>query len=338
MDSRIESRIQGWLDFYEGKRRDVVLVGSASNHGPAPLPNPENTQARIEHALLSYRGQVNALEWADDDWIPHLSPYTGTEIFAEAFGCRVHRPDNNNPFALPLITGAADLHTLKMPKLENSTLMRIFEIADKLADAEPGAIMRLPDIQSPFDIAALIWEKGDFYASMHEEPSAVKDLVAMTEALLTEFLDKWFARYGKSFVAHFPSYYMPYGITLSEDEVGAISPGMFEEFSLDCLNRLSARYGMIGIHCCADSEHQWALFNKVNHLTLLNFVQPDAVIHKAYKYFRDTCCQFHMGASEFPLDPGIRVVLHGGASDQDGVINACERLRTVSAARAAAHV
>ena len=39
----------------------------------------------------------------------------------------------------------------------------------------------------------------------------------MVKELMFEFLDEWFRRYGPSFMAHYPAYYMPNGITMSED-------------------------------------------------------------------------------------------------------------------------
>ena len=71
-------------------------------------------------------------ELVDDDRVPYLSNLTGTEIFAEAFGCRVQRPDDTNPFALPLVHTATEVDALKTPELSASTLGYLFDIADEL--------------------------------------------------------------------------------------------------------------------------------------------------------------------------------------------------------------
>jgi len=322
-----QERKKRWLEFYEGGRSSVVLIHY--DHGRRPLPNPPNLEQRIEYSLRVYRERMEMTKWLDDDYIPHLAPYTGTEIFAEAFGCCVQRPEDNMPFALPLIHSSSELSRIKIPEVENSSLTRLFEIADRLRVAEPGAVMMLPDIQSPFDIAALIWEKEDFFAALYEDPDAVKELAAMTEKLLTDFLDLWFARYGKEFIAHYPDYYMPYGITLSEDEVGTISPEMFREFSLGCLNRLSGRYGMLGVHCCANAVHQWENFRDIRGLKLLNLVQPCEVQRKAYAFFRDICCQMHSEEFDGTVELGTRVVLHASASGRDEAVRICTAARSV---------
>ena len=149
------------------------------------------------------------------------------------------------------------------------------DIADELRRrAGPDALMRLIDVQSPMDIAALVWDKNTFYAALIESPAAVKELAGRVKELLVAFLDRWFARYGGAFMAHYPQYYMSRGLTLSEDEVGAVSPEMFDALFLPELADLSARYDGLGMHCCANARHQWEGFKRIPDLRLLNLVQP----------------------------------------------------------------
>jgi hypothetical protein len=163
--------------------------------------------------------------------------------------------------------------------------MRIFDFAQRLKAAAPDAVLGVPDIQSPLDIAALVWEKENFFMAMYDEPEAVKDLISMANELLTEFLDLWFKTFGGEFISHCFDYYMPYGITLSEDEVGSISADAFREFSYPTLRELSKRYGRIGIHCCANARHQWEVFKSIPNLVVLNIVQPPEILKAASSYF-----------------------------------------------------
>jgi len=78
---------------------------------------------------------------------------------------------------------------------------------------------------------------------------------------------------------------MPGGLTLSEDEVGAISQRMFDALFMPELAELSARYGGLGMHCCAHARHQWPGFRRIPGLRLLNLVQPAPVIHQAVAFF-----------------------------------------------------
>jgi hypothetical protein len=338
MDLELERRKQRWRDLYAGANGVGRLLLVQYDDAPTPRPWPWHTNipARIDWAWQLYQRQLERLSWLADDRIPALHPYTGTEVFAEAFGCRVHCFDDNMPCAVPLVHTAADVARLKVPRWEDTALAELFAIADELRRrAGPEAVMRLPDVQSPFDIAALIWDKNDFYVGISLEPGAVRDLVAMVHDLLVHFLDAWFARYGTDFVAHYPDYYMPAGgITLSEDEAGCISPEMFAEFCLPTLADLSQRYGRIGIHCCANSAPQWEEFKRVPNLVLLNLVQPADVLQKAYQTFADHTVQMHSWAGygeawTWPaqLPAAGRYVLQPGARDRDHARRIVEALQ-----------
>jgi len=293
MVKSIEERKQKWNNFLaDGGERTMYLIDSEASSSSAsarPLPWPESINERIEWAYNNYCIQLGDTEWLADDRVPALMPYTGTEIFAEAFGCKVQYPKNDMPFAIPMYSTLSEAATLKVPDVHDTPLDNIFEIAKRLRQkAGSGAIMQLPDIQSPLDIAALILNKEEFYVSMSEEPQAIHEMIEKTKSLLTAFLDEWFSEFGHSYIAHFPTYYMEGGITLSEDEIGAFSAGMFDEFVRESLDGLSEKYGGIGIHCCADSEHQWQNLSKVKGLRLLNLINNPSFTKRSINFFRNS--------------------------------------------------
>jgi len=170
MNTIIEQRKQNWIDFFDIKSpvSRILLTYCDENMPPCPLLWWENIKEREEWAYGKYMVQMDRLDKIHDNTIPFLSMLTGTEIFAEAFGCPVHKPSE----------------------------------------------------------------------------------------FMFSFLDEWFRRYGSDFIAHHPDYYMPYGITLSEDEIGIINSDMYRTYFHQELCDFSARYGAIGIHSCADSQHQ----------------------------------------------------------------------------------
>ena len=333
---KIEKRKQRWQDFLSMNNgtRYIFQIRYQPDELPRPKPWPDKKAERIEWAWERYQKHLERIEWLDDDSIPFLDVYTGTEIFAEAFGCQVYRPEDNMPFALPMIQTAGEVSKLKVPDLSVPPLALLFEMADELRErAGEEAILRLVDIQSPMDIAALIWDKNDLYVAMIETPDAVKELAAKVEELMFAFLDKWFSRYGREFIAHYPSYYMPQGITLSEDEVGAVNEEMFVEFYLPELIRLSERYGGIGIHCCANARHQWENFKRVSNLRLLNLVQPAAELRAAYEFFADHAPQMHSWCGDGPAwtwpeqyPEAARVVMETNASSKDEAMEISEKL------------
>ena len=317
----IKARKEKHVKFYEldpgVKRLFHVHVAGDPKVRPMPYLWRENLQGRIEHAASAYEAAMSRLGWLDDDFIPYATCMTGTEIFAEAFGSEVVKPLDTNPYALPFITEASQVADLKVPKLEDSTLYYLFDMADELkARCGAGALLGLVDVQTPMDIAALIWDKTYFFAAMLDEPEAVKELAHKISQLYFAFFDEWFRRYGPEFIAHYPDYYMPSGLTFSEDEVGAVSPQIFEELFLPELVAIADRYGNVGMHTCAHAKHQWANFKKIPNLKMLNLVASADNIAESLDYFGDFCAMYPQGG-DAELGGNAHVLLDFTVADEE---------------------
>jgi hypothetical protein len=323
----IAARKQRWVDFYDLNQpaRHMLLVRWMPELPERPWPHDYTLQERIEWAWKKYQLQLAQLEWLEDDTLPFLDIYTGTEIFAAAFGCRVYYPPGDMPFALPLIQSASQVSSVQIPDLDAPAIAHLFTIADELRRrAGSDALVHMVDLQSPMDIAALIWDKTQFYPAMIQEPEAVHALADKIRTFQIRFLEEWFARYGREFIAHYPDYYMPRGITLSEDEIGAVSGKMFHKFFLPEITALSEHFGGIGIHCCAHARHQWANLKLIPGLKLLNLNQPVDVLNDSIPYFADTVAQWPIFPMNGPAweDPaqiptGARVVVEVSASSRE---------------------
>ncbi|NQT52546.1 hypothetical protein HQ576_10865 [bacterium] len=333
--AEIEARKQRWCDFLDPAQppQHLFVIAFEPDSLERPWPWPHNVPERVAWSWQNYRRQLARLDWLRDDSLPYLDPFTGTEIFAEAFGCPVERPEDNMPFAKPLVSDPMEAATVRVPAWSRTRLAVLFEIADELRSRAPDALLKLVDIQSPMDIAALVWDKNTFYTAMVETPDAVKELAAKTGKLLTSFQDAWFERYGAEFIAHYPAYYMPQGFTLSEDEIGSVSAAMFEEFFLPELVELSERYGGLGIHCCANARHQWDNLKRIPDLRLLNLVQPPDELRDAYDAFATHCPQMHSWCGEgepwtWPAQypEGSRVVIQATAKTRREAIELSEKL------------
>ena len=100
---------------------------------------------------------------------------------------------------------------------------------------------------------------------------------------------------------------MPQGITLSEDEIGAVSADLFAEFFRPQLESLAARYGGLGLHCCANARHQWPHLRDLQGLRVLNICRPRAVALAAYDYFSEVAVQMHGSLSDDRVEnwPGL---------------------------------
>lgn len=293
-------RKKRWLDFLASESKPGIMFvcqypGSALEL-EFDMLRPGKVRERIDYGVRIYERQLEKMRVVEDDSLPHLHPLSGTEIFAEAFGCPVHYPVDNMPFALPLIHNVAEVSKVKVPGLFSTRLSEYFEIAEGLRSrCGKDVLLRLPDIQSPMGIAALIWEKEDFLASLILEPEAVMEVAGKVYELLCSFLDEWFSRYGIEYVAHYPEYPMRGGVTLSEDEIGSVSPAVFRDLFRPWLVKLSERYGGLGIHCCANSRHQWENFKELPDLRLINLCRPSGTLLESLAFFADKCVQMPGG-------------------------------------------
>ena len=341
MDKKIEEKKQKHIKFYnldpDVRHLFHIHILKDRQNNPRPWLWKENMAARVDYAAREYETAMKRQEWLQDDFIPHATCITGTEIFAEAFGCSVSKPEGSEPFALPLITSSSDLGKVMVPKLEDSSLCHIFGLADMLKQkCGNDALLGMPDIQTPMDIAALIWDKNYFFIAMLDEPEAVKELTHKVSTLFFAFFDEWFNRYGKEFVAHCPDYYMPSGITFSEDEVGAVSGEIFNELFLPELAQISSRYGDMGMHCCANARHQWENFKKIPRLKLINFVQPSDIIIKSSSFFAGHTTMFPSWAGTgnhetwfAQLDEAAHTYLDFFVEDNEEAKKLADKLRTI---------
>jgi len=96
---------------------------------------------------------------------------------------------------------------------------------------------------------------------MYEAPEAVHSLTDKCNCLVVKFLRLLKQECGN--VSYNGYVWSPLGPLFSNDECGVINNEMFETFCLPELIKLSGEFGSIGMHCCANAQHQFALFRKV---------------------------------------------------------------------------
>ena len=279
------------------------MVYCSEDQWPAsPPPYPEHKAGRADSAIEAYRVHQARMTWLDDDALPFVNVYAPTHVFASAFGCELVATEGGGTWIKPLITKPAEVAALKVPDLSHPVLAALFYIAEEARRRlGPDVLLKLPDIQSPMDIAAQIWEKTEFYYGIADAPEAVKELATKCRELLTAFGNEWVRRFGPEFIAHYPDYYMPRGWTLSEDEIGTVSREMFKEFFEPHLTALAGHFGGLGIHCCAHARHQWENLRTLPGLVALNLTQPPKVTADGYRFFARDCIHVH---DNFPVDSG----------------------------------
>jgi hypothetical protein len=278
----LDDRKRFLRDLYAGPFRGHGL-GLMPQCPASPLGDFTCSTLPVAQWVPSYVGQFEAMarttEELDLDMVPYVNLNTNTGIFAAAFGCALHvyTGMETNAAAKPAVFSAAEADALPSPDIHATpTLARILELASLLRDRlGPDAPIGVPDIQSPFDIAALIWNKESLFMAMIENPDAVHRLVAKCRRLLIDFLKLFCREIPAHNLSHCPgTAWAPpeLGCWLSEDEVGAMSTGMFEEFVTPSLVAMSEAFGGIFVHCCAAADHQYANFLRIPNLRGLNRV------------------------------------------------------------------
>jgi hypothetical protein len=284
MDSRILRNQRYLADLFAGPFPGHALIADPEPI-PAEWPGDYACGSRpvrdwLPHTLAHYESQLKVLEQLDDDSVPTALMTTGTYLFAAAFGCPVHIYPDTPPAARPLVFNAQEADKLVLPDVFATPLERVFEFGE-LLEARLGkeAPLSVPDIQSPFDIAALIWNKEDLYVALYTDPEAVERLVAKTHLLLASFIKALRQRFPQLSLCHCPHAWAPaeLGMWLSEDEAGAMSTPMFERFCLPSLRELSYTFGGLFLHCCATADYQYPSLASLPNLRGLNrvFTEPN---------------------------------------------------------------
>jgi hypothetical protein len=122
--------------------------------------------------------------------------------------------------------------------------------------------------------------------------------------------------------------------------VGVVSPATFFEFFAPGLAALSAHYGGLGMHCCANSRHQWDNFRRIPGLTMLNISHQGLIAESLHVFAghvpmipqRDWLALDADPASWFAdVPPEARLVTWVGARSRDHARWLAERLRTLCA-------
>ncbi len=232
----------------------------------------------VPAAVASWRRRVEWLDALDDDAVPYVNLLTHSGILAAAFGCPVHVYDaDTNPAATAIVRTPAEADALGEGDLHHPALERWFAFARAVVrEVGPTVPLTPMDLQSPFDVAALIWDKTAMFEALVEAPDSVLGLVAKCQRLIERVQTALRSEFPQAGACHCPQAWAPpeLGIWLSEDEIGSLSPTMFRRFSLPSLLALSERFGGISLHCCAAADHQYPLLRDLPGLRGMNRVLP----------------------------------------------------------------
>ncbi|MFZ2654704.1 MAG: uroporphyrinogen decarboxylase family protein [Victivallales bacterium] len=212
----------------------------------------EELQLRTQ--LESIARRVREGFW--DDKILALHPIGGaTGWMTEVFGGETVWFPNRPPYPHHVIAEAHQIDTLR-PDFEKSELyqaalrhLRFFRKA--VGDKIPiGA----PDLQSPIDVASMIFDYTQLIYAMMDEPRRVHSLMRMITDAIIQACHAFRKEMTDYPMSHF-DWWMPRGIWLSDDLQAVLSPDLYREFAVPYNEILASEFGGLATHSCGRIIH-----------------------------------------------------------------------------------
>lgn len=230
----------------------------------------------------------------DDDHVPTWETYVGATQQASAFGCKIVRFGEDQPWALPVVEDydPEAVMALELPPEDAGQLGESLDLTRRFEEDFEGLYpVRIADMQGPGDIAGQVWKDEHFFRSLIEHPEAAHHLISLATELLIRFARAQRAACTELTGCHCPHVWMPpeSGVGLSEDYAPVLSPEQYEEFSLPYVNRISRELGGVFIHCCGDFAHQLDNFERIENLRGIHFTPPEVDWRPVVERFADRC-------------------------------------------------
>jgi hypothetical protein len=204
-----------------------------------------------------------SMPWSDE--LPHMQPWFGTGVYANAFGCEYLWRQGEAPDTHLRYHHIEEVRGLPMPDWRKGLVMgMVLECIDVIKEKTRGRFpIALTDTQSPFDTATLVLDTSEFFTACYTEEETVAELMNTITRLIIEFSHEQARRIGEGRVSR-PGHVMPSlttlgGILLSDDNLAVSSPSINEKFALRFDQRISEELGGVAIHSCGVWDHTMKL-------------------------------------------------------------------------------
>jgi hypothetical protein len=251
---RKNEREQKLREFFDGKRKYIIIQ--------RPVYTLWGVCNSVEQV---YENNMRHLEaWLQMDWsdeLPHLQPWVGTGVYANAFGCEYLWREDDAPDTHYRFHKIEEVKGLGYPDYRKSPVMQmILEIIDVLRErTEDHFPIACTDTQSPFDTATLILDAVEFFVACYTAPEIVAEFMDTITRMIIEFSRVQGQRIGEAMVSQ-PGHVMPSlpgyrGICLSDDNLAVSSPEINERVSLRFNQKIAEAFDGVAIHSCGIWYH-----------------------------------------------------------------------------------
>ena len=241
----------------EYKPRDTAAIGRAPVKTVADARREFfDVELQLQNQLAAVAKRVRAGFW--DDTVLAIHPIGGatgwlTEVFGGETVWFAHRP----PYPHHVIHETSQIDRLR-PDFQASPIfqagleqMRFFRkvVGDRIPVGPP-------DLQSPIDVATMIFDYTQLIYAMVDEPAKVHALMRMiTEAMIEAC--HVFAKETNDYALSAFNWWLPRGIFLSDDLQAVLNPDLYREFAVPYNEMLAREFGGLALHSCGRTRHNF---------------------------------------------------------------------------------
>ncbi len=266
---RCEQRERSLRDFLNGNGADFLVV----QHPPGKIWNACNSIKQVTDNNIKYVWDCLQLDWTDD--IPYLTPWFGSGVYANAFGCEYVFRDCDAPHVRPRYHRISEVSQIEYPDYRKSPIMKmVLDCIESLKERTRGKLpIVLTDTQSAFDTATLIVDACEFFAACYEDQQTVVDFMQMINKLIIEFSRVQIEQIGPDLVA-MPGHQMVSvvggpGISISDDNLAVSSPLINQKIALPSDQQLADAFGGIALHSCGVWTHTMPMLRKMSNVQVV---------------------------------------------------------------------
>jgi len=214
--------------------------------------NPTHKACYYTGLMPTASPRLNAMkhwDWTPKRWKGVQGP--GTILFPLALGCPSVRTSQGNEWIDPILHGPEDAEKLIAPDIYQGRSGQVLNGLKALLAEDPHTTVVLHDIQSPLQVAELMWDQS-FYISLVDAPEAMHCLLKKITAFIIAFVQEFKRLAGDRLNASaWPGIWSdPTGVMVADDTMSLLSPAMHLEFSVPYLNQLAAACGPLIYHSC----------------------------------------------------------------------------------------
>lgn len=302
---RIDRAIAAFRAFLRGERRGPLLsLYHAPTYRQEPAPEVMVARACEVIRMDGASGEPNIL--------PTFIPDFGTVSTAAVYGgARIAAHDGGFTHIEPVASRLDQLLELTPRPFEETDYQRAVDLYRQVCERLETAdvFVRTPDFQGPMNTLALLIDQTELICGLYEAPDLIRTVLARVTDRLIEDTQRFCDLVGRDRVVGgiWPYTVQPegMGISLTQDFMPLLSPGLYEEFELPCLGRLAGHFGGAWIHCCGKyAQHLPALAKADMKIWGIEVHYPETPIDDVFAAFGDRIAYVPYvaptGAERFP--------------------------------------